>query len=160
MTEWLSSANSERTCSVNIKLCGITWAVIIRQGRPHIAGSQRSRGHAPSCYMLGYCRGRGDSLYVNRLAPLGVPDGVTSVVWSSIWYWSRTPTVVINIIRGLNLKISSINPQYRLLMFTNTESLSKTNHNLTFRMAKDSAPKSCSVRHQILMDFTHFIFTR
>jgi len=27
--------------------------------------------------------------------------------------------------------------QYRLLVFTNTESLSKTKHNLTFRMAKN-----------------------
>ena len=74
--------------------------------------------------------------YVNRLAPLSLPDGVTSVVWPSTWYWSRTPTVVINIIRELNLKFSSINPQYRLLVFTNTEILCKTNHNLTFRMGQ------------------------
>jgi len=44
-------------------------------------------------------------------------------------------------------------------MFTNTESLSKTKHNLTFRMGqKNSAPNSCSDFYQILMDFTHFIF--
>jgi len=42
-------------------------------------------------------------------------------------------------------------------MFTNTESLSKTKHNLTFRMGQ-KALNSCSDLHQILMDFTHFIF--